>query len=128
MVTDLQNAVNRWMRDCFVTPDAMTLEQRAFRFGEEANELLQASGISREDAHRLVDYVYDREIGAIEQEIGGVGVTLLGVAEVANITAQVAIERELHRCIQNTEKIREKDRQKPKRSPLPGASEPDSGT
>lgn len=122
LLTEFQRAVGRWMRGCFVTPEAMTIEQRSFRMLEEANELAQAGGVTREEAHRLVDYVYDRPKGEIEQEIGGVAVTLAGLAEVKNVTVEICAERELHRCIQNTEKIREKDLQKPKRSPLPGAS------
>jgi len=119
-ITDLQRRVWQWMRTCFRSEDAFTIEQRGFRMLEEANELAQSCAVSREDAHRLVDYVYDRPAGIIEQEIGGLGVTLLAVAEASNLTAQVAIERELQRCIENTEKIREKDLAKPKRSPLPG--------
>jgi hypothetical protein len=123
MITSLQRRVWTWMRACFTKPDAFTIEQRSFRFLEEANELAQACGTSREDAHRLVDYVYDRPPGEIEQEIGGVGVTLLGLAEASNLTAQIAIERELDRCIEKTEAIRAKDLAKPARSPLPGTTE-----
>ncbi len=44
-------------------------------------ELVQAVGTSREDALRLVEYVYTRPVGELRQEIGGVMVTLAALAE-----------------------------------------------
>jgi hypothetical protein len=122
MLTNFQRAVGRWMRECFRSETAMTIEQRGFRMLEEANELAQSCGVTQAEAHRLVDYVYSRPAGLIEQEVGGVMVTVAGLCEAANLTLEVAAERELGRCIKNTEKIREKDLAKPARSALPGAS------
>lgn len=113
--------VFQWMKECFARPDSLTKEQRAFRFIEEALELVQAAGTSREDVERLVAYTYGRPVGEVRQEIGGVMVTLAGLAQACSVNMEHAGDQELMRCIANTEKIRAKDLAKPQRSPLPGA-------
>jgi len=114
-----QARVYDWMRKCFQTPDAVQPDQRAFRFIEEALEAVQASGTSREDVLRVVEYVYSRPPGIVGQEIGGVMVTLAGLATSWGLSLEYAAQKELERCEENTEKIRAKDLAKPKRSPLP---------
>lgn len=116
-----QARVYDWMAKCFQRPDSMLPVQRSFRFIEEALELGQASGTSREEALQLVDYVYGRPPGVISQEIGGVMVTLSGLATSFGLSMEYAGNAELTRCDENTEKIRAKDLAKPQRSPLPGA-------
>lgn len=115
-----QACVYDWMAKCFMRPDSMLPVQRSFRFVEEALELAQASGTSREEALRLVEYVYGRPAGLIGQEIGGVMVTLSGLATSFGLSMEYAGNAELARCEENTEKIRAKDLAKPQRSPLPG--------
>lgn len=115
-----QARVYDWMAKCFMRPDSMLPVQRSFRFVEEALELAQASGTSREEALRLVEYVYGRPAGRIGQEIGGVMVTLSGLATSFGLSMEYAGNAELARCKENTEKIRAKDLAKPQRSPLPG--------
>lgn len=117
-----QARVHDWMAACFARPDAMEPAQRAFRFIEEALELVQASGTSREDVLRLVDYVYGRPSGVVSQEIGGVMVTLAGLSTAFGLSMAYAANAELDRCRENTEKIRAKDLAKPQRSPLPGST------
>lgn len=119
-----QLEVHAWMEKCFTRPDSMLPQQRAFRFIEEALELVQAVGTTKEDVLRLVAYVYSRPVGNVEQEIGGVAVTLCGVAISHRVWMDVCAVRELERCVENTEKIRAKDLAKPARSPLPGFSQP----
>lgn len=118
-----QARVHDWMTKCFARPDAMLPAQRSFRFIEEALELVQSSGTSREDVLRLVEYVYGRPAGVIDQEIGGVMVTLSGLATSFGLSMDYAGNAELARCEKNTEKIRAKDLAKPQRSPLPGLAE-----
>jgi hypothetical protein len=115
------------MTRCFVRPDAMLPEQRAFRFIEEAVELVQAVGTSKADVLRVVDYVYGRPVGVVGQEIGGVSVTLAGLANSVDRSVDGCAEVELERCIANTERIRAKDLAKPQRSPLPGSVEQNGG-
>lgn len=57
----------------------MHIEERILRFFEEATELAQACGLSSAKAKHIVDYVYSRPVGDVTQEVGGVGVTLLGL-------------------------------------------------
>lgn len=118
-----QARVLEWMRSCFSRQDALHPAQRSFRFLEEALELGQAVGTSREDAQRLVEYVYARPTGQSSQEGGGVMVTLAGLLGSLGFDLTECAEGELRRCIDNTDKIRAKDLAKPERSPLPGSSE-----
>lgn len=118
-----QARVYNWMAKCFMRPDSMLPVQRSFRFIEEALELVQASGTSREEVLRLVEYVYGRPAGDVSQEIGGVMVTLSGLATSFRLSMEYAGNAELARCVENTEKIRAKDLAKPQRSPLPGPTE-----
>ena len=49
---------------------------RALRVGEESTELMQACEVPRETAHLMIDRVYDRAVGEVPQEIGGVLMTI----------------------------------------------------
>lgn len=84
-----------WVERAFGTNRNM--HERAMRLGEETNEAMQACSVSREEAHRLVDRVYDRPVGEIGQELGGVMVTVLGLAEACNISAYQALMDEVNR-------------------------------
>jgi hypothetical protein len=55
---DFQVRVNAWMLKCFGPEISADSKERNYRFIEEALELVQALGCSREDAHKLVDYVF----------------------------------------------------------------------
>ena len=54
------------------------IEERCYRFLEEVIELVQSihGGLSEEDCIRTVKYVYGRNPGVPQQEVGGVMVTL----------------------------------------------------
>lgn len=105
--------------DLVITEAAQRL---AYRFAEEALELVQACGASKEDVLRLVEYVYDRSMGEPAQEVGGVMVTLAALCFCNQIDLGSAAETELERVWQKIEKIRAKQAAKPEgvRSPLPG--------
>lgn len=90
-----QEVVARWCREAFGTEHATNVEQRAVRLLEESIELHQAAGGDRAMAHKLVDYIFDREPGNIVQEVGGVSVTLLAFCEAAGLDAQDAEAREI---------------------------------
>lgn len=122
-----QDRVVTWAQECFRRPDSMRIEQRAFRFIEEALELVQSAGTSKEEVLRLVDYVFARPIGEVAQEIGGVMVTLAALSFAAGRRMDGCGEVELQRCIANTDEIRAKDLAKPERSPLPGSLPPTEG-
>lgn len=119
-VTAFQLAVREWMVACFGADDTDGVEIRAWRFLEEANELGQAAGVTREDAHRLVDYVYGRPVGEPLQEVGGVGITLMGLCSALNVSASEAFLFELGRVWLKLPQIRAKNAAKKADSALPG--------
>lgn len=90
-----------------------------YRFLEEALELAQANGCSREDAHSLVDYVLSRPIGRPELEVGAVMVTLASLCNAAGIDMTNAADEELERNWGRIDAIRRKQESKPVGSPLP---------
>lgn len=79
-----------------ITP-VVAIATRARRFLEEAVELVQALGLTKDDVLRVVDYVYGRPVGEVENEIGGVGMTLLPLCEALDISAEQCFRRELAR-------------------------------
>lgn len=113
-----QQAVSVWMYACFGSEIAADRSERNHRFLEEALELVQASGCSAEEAHSLVDYVYGRPEGDINQEVGGVMVTLAAHCAAHGVDMQAAGERELARVWTKIDVIRRKQAAKPKNSPL----------
>jgi hypothetical protein len=76
-----------------------TVQQRGVRFLEEAIELYQAAGADKDKAHELVDYIFGRPVGELGQEFGGVGVTLLALAEAASLDADSCERTELKRVL-----------------------------
>jgi len=116
-----QDRVHSWMRVCFGELIAANRIERNHRFLEESLELVQACGCTQSEAHQLVDYVFGRPVGEIQQEIGGAMVTLAALCNANLIDMETAGDTELARCWENIDRIREKQAQKPKHSPLPGA-------
>ncbi|WP_063615483.1 hypothetical protein [Bradyrhizobium sp. Tv2a-2] len=118
-VRSFQERVYDWMLACFGEDIARDVTERNHRFLEEALELVQSLGCTVSEAHQLVDYVYGRPQGEINQELGGTMVTLAALANCNNISIEQASETELARVWSNIDKIRAKQAAKPKHSPLP---------
>lgn len=118
-----QQRVQTWMLECFGQAIAADRAERNHRFLEEALELVQSLDCSADEAHRLVDYVYGRPTGEPVQEAGGVMVTLAALCAASELDMAEAGEQELARISQPETmlRIREKQRNKPAMSPLPGA-------
>lgn len=118
---NFQTRVAVWMYQCFSPVVCKDKRERAHRFFEEATELVQAAGISKEDCLKLVEYTYNRPIGEKTQEVGGVMVTLAAMCSTENIDMHNAGENELFRINRPDvmERIRAKQAAKPKFSPLP---------
>lgn len=95
---DRQDEITKWVIRCFGSK-AMSLQERANRFLEEALELYQASGLPKEQALKLLDYVYGRPVGEPGQEIGGVGISLLALAEALNVSADAEEFSEFSRVL-----------------------------
>ena len=115
----MQIDVNEWMLDCFGEKTTKNTQERSHRFLEEALELVQALDCTKEYAHDLVEYVFGRPKGEIPQEIGGVSITFLALCNAVNENLFDCLTAELERCWENKEKIRAKQRLKPKNSALP---------
>jgi hypothetical protein len=101
------------MERCFGATSAADKPERAYRFLEEAIELVQACGCSKEDVVKLIDYVYSRPPGVPIQEVGGVRITLAALCNALGINEDVAAEQELARCWKHIEKIRIRQQSKP---------------
>jgi len=67
----------------------------------------------------LVEYVYSRPVGRLEQEVGGAMVTLAGLCAAFDVDMNAAGESELDRNWQRIETIRQKQAKRPPDSPLP---------
>lgn len=118
----LQDGIGRWLVACFGKAVASDKAERNHRFLEEALELVQSLSCTREEAHMLVDYVFDRPVGVPFQEVGGVTTTLGALCETNGINMGVAAQEELRRVWGKIEQIRAKQATKPKNSPLPGGT------
>ena|ERR1035437_5629192 len=116
-----QRRVQDWMMECFSAEICRDRQERNHRFIEEALELVQACGCTAGEAHQLVDYVYGRGRGEINQEVGGVMVTLAALCTCNNADMANSGETELAHVWTKIEKIRAKQAGKPKHSPLPEA-------
>ena len=115
-----QQRARDWLEHCFGRDRADDPISRNHRFLEEALELVQALGCTKDEAHQLVNYVFGRGKGSPEQEVGGVRLSLSGLTACHRIDEHAAAEDELARVWTMVEQIREKERGKPDGSPLPG--------
>jgi hypothetical protein len=119
-----QVRVHEWVVACFGEEIAQDKIERNHRFLEEALELVQSCGCTQSEAYQLVDYVFGRPVGDPTQEVGGVMNTLAALCTPHGLDLGAAAEKELARCWTKVERIRAKQKAKPKHSPLPGPSEP----
>ena len=114
-----QTRTNEWYEACFSQGSQISEVERAHRFLEEALELVQANGSSKEDALALVDYVFDRPSGDPENEVGGVMVTLAVLCQVTGLDMMSSAEKELSRNWRRIDAIRHKHAAKQDAGPLP---------
>lgn len=89
-------------------------EYRGARLVEEALEMAQAVGLSRDSCHELVDYVYEKEPGDPLQEMGGVLLTALALAERLGYDVEDAATMEFARCLRMDDAAKAKMRDKPR--------------
>lgn len=119
-----QARVKPWMDACFGPEISADKLERCDRFMEEALELVQASDFPKERAYALIEYVYGRDQGEINQEVGGVMVTLAAHCLAFGVDMHEAGETELARIWTKVEQIRAKQAAKPTGSALPIAVQP----
>ena len=94
-----QKILREWAEKAFGAGQAASCAQRAVRLLEEAIELYQAAGCEPEMAHKLVDFVFSRPVGKVDQELGAVGVTALLFAEAAGLSADEVERTEMVRVL-----------------------------
>lgn len=96
-LSTLQLVVKNWVidrcgKDSFEAP-----QERITRVLEEAFELAQVLGLDKKAIKALLKHVYSRPEGAVNQELAGVGVTLLALAESLGFNLLTVIETEVDR-------------------------------
>jgi NTP pyrophosphatase (non-canonical NTP hydrolase) len=116
-----QSGVDMWMDACFGAEIKADVQERCDRFIEEALEFIQAAGYSADRAHALVNYTFGRPQGEINQEVGGVMVTLAAMCNTVGVDIGAAAEAELARVWTKIDAIRAKQAAKPTGSALPTA-------
>lgn len=112
--TAYQLRVNEWCLEV-LGPDLLgDRQERMRRFLEEAVELVQAGGMTRQEALFELNMVYTRSAGEVYQEVGGVMTTLHALGMAFHINIPQAGEDELSRAWDNVEKIKAKNKLKPR--------------
>jgi len=94
-----QARIAHWTAQAFGQEQATSLPQRGLRLLEEAIEAFQACGGDEAIAHKLITYVFERPVGDIGQELGGVAVTTLALAAAAGLSADGEECREVDRVL-----------------------------
>lgn len=109
-----QDRVTTWAVECFGWDDVKDVDMRTLRFLEEALELAQACGCSKDSATQVLDYVYGRPSGVIAQEVGGTLVSLAVLCRAFAISMERCGEEELNRVLGKVTEIRARHAAKPK--------------
>ena len=94
-----QEVVFEWGVKSFGLDQMTSQKQRGLRMLEEAIELYQACCGDKGQAHKLVDYIFARPVGTPAQEIGGVSVTMLALAECIGEDADQCERTEIERVL-----------------------------
>lgn len=95
MPKSFQKRAGAWAVECFGSQLGSDPKERNHRFFEEATELVQACGMTENEAIAAVKYVFARPIGDKLQEIGGVMTTLAVLCHVQGINMMEAAEIDL---------------------------------
>lgn len=101
-----------WVKDVF-GEEVAQVPERVARLLEEVIELAQSEGIPQEQIGKLVNHVYAKPVGRPEQEVGGVGLTLLAYCEAKGLSAEQSEVDELTRVrASDPEQFRERHNRK----------------
>jgi hypothetical protein len=77
----IQQLIGDWVLRCFGELSFKNGSERSRRVLEEAIELAQACDLPLEKVIELAHYVYGRPVGEVPQELAGLSMTLLALAE-----------------------------------------------
>lgn len=114
---EIESRVDIWLRDCVGHEVADNLEERNNRFCEEALELLQACGYTRQQIDAMADVVYSKSPSTdIAGACADVMVCLMPLARARQIDLTTALRETIKRNWANSNAIREKNRHKPIRA------------
>jgi len=105
--------VRNWLTNCFGVEHTNDKSERSFRFAEECVELCQAIGLSRDQMNSILDHVYSRPKGEVDQEAAGTLITLLSVCDLHSVSLESIFKSEMNRAENNIEAIRAKHNTKP---------------
>lgn len=103
----LGTVVLKWVEDTFGSWSTLPNE-RILRLLEETVELAQACGIKKDMVLRIVDSVYSKRGGEINQEVAGVGLRLIAFSRSCNFNLKDLMEQEFYSILTRTEEIKEK--------------------
>lgn len=81
---------------------------------EEAIELVQACEMPKEDVLTLVNYVYDQPVGDIDQEVGGVLVTLIALCTAQFVNLEIVANQTWKEINAKMEAIHQSNKTKPR--------------
>lgn len=109
----LQERVSPWVLECLGEKSANDLQLRSHRFMEESVELVQSCGCTQDEVLQIVEWVYGRDVGEKEQEVGGVMITLAALCLAHGLDLHAEAETELARIWENCDGIRKKQEFKP---------------
>jgi hypothetical protein len=121
----VQASSGEWGLECLGQEALDNPDQRNHRFYEESTELVQATGMTREACHRMVDHVFDRPVGEPAQEIGGVMISLSLLANKLGLSVAGSALMELERAWDRIPEIREKQKLKMSVEPPPPPTFPE---
>ncbi len=96
-MSSIQKRISTWVVEMFGEESLSDKDERVLRVLEEALELAQALGITREKASSLADRVYSRPVGEPVQKVSGVGITIFAMAESLGVDALQVMETEYAR-------------------------------
>lgn len=87
--------------------------ERSLRYLEESIELVQSIGLSKEQAQKILNRVYDRPVNPyVADEIGGSMFTLMVLAATLNFDPMICCDEALTYFCKNAEKIQENHHKK----------------
>lgn len=94
-----QQLAHEWALRCFGSAQVMNTAHRGMRTVEEAIELAQVCGVTREKMHDIVEHVYNKPVGSFHQEAGGVLLTLAILCETTGHDMETCLDIELARVL-----------------------------
>lgn len=102
-----------WSLECFGDLITYSVKNRNYVFLEEAFELVQSTGLTKYEALLILDSVYNRPKGEIDQEVGGVFLSLSLLCSAHGLDMEKLGITELTRVEGKIDEIRLKQTKKP---------------